>query len=67
MVSSAQRVCRPMGDGGIAREAHEALADDRLWIGTTDGLIHYRPYEEGRQWFYREGERYLVEESFRFL
>ncbi|GMV99425.1 MAG: hypothetical protein AMXMBFR84_05640 [Candidatus Hydrogenedentota bacterium] len=38
----------------IAIDAH-----DRLWIGTTIGAIHYRPYEEGRQWFYRQGERYL--------
>ena len=34
MVSSAQRVRRTMGDGGIAREAPEALADDGLWIGS---------------------------------
>lgn len=33
--------------------------DDRLWIGTSHGLIHHRPYEEGRQWFYRESQRFL--------
>ncbi|MBI2433046.1 MAG: right-handed parallel beta-helix repeat-containing protein, partial [Candidatus Hydrogenedentes bacterium] len=35
-------------------------AQDRLWIGTIKGVIHYRPYEEGRQWFYRQGPRYLL-------
>lgn len=50
------------GRDGLPVESITAIAvdhSDRLWIGTTDGLIHYRPYEEGRQWFYREGERYL--------
>lgn len=32
---------------------------DRIWLGSTRGLIQYRPYEEGRQWYYRAGERYL--------
>jgi len=32
---------------------------DRLWIGTPNGAIHYRPYDSGRQWFYRAGQRYL--------
>jgi hypothetical protein len=39
--------------------AIEVDANDRLWIGTQNGLIHYRPYDGGRQWFYREGLRYL--------
>ena len=50
------------GRDGLPVESITAIAidaADRLWIGTTDGLIHYRPYEKGRQWFYREGERYL--------
>lgn len=50
------------GRDGLPVESITAIAidaNDRLWIGTTDGLIHYRPYEEGRQWFYREGLRYL--------
>ncbi|MBX3178264.1 MAG: hypothetical protein KF886_12955 [Candidatus Hydrogenedentes bacterium] len=34
-------------------------ASDRIWLGSTRGLIQYRPYEEGRQWYYRAGERYL--------
>mgnify|MGYP005842356465 FL=1 len=32
---------------------------DRLWIGTSYGAVQYRPYEEGRQWYYRAGRRYL--------
>ena len=50
------------GRDGLPVESITAItidAADRLWIGTTDGLVHYRPYEKGRQWFYREGERYL--------
>lgn len=50
------------GRDGLPVETVTAIAvdgADRLWIGTTDGLIQHRPYEEGRQWFYREGERYL--------
>ena len=35
---------------------------DRLWIGTSFGAIHYRPYEEGRRWFYRAGRRYLIDD-----
>jgi len=35
---------------------------DTLWIGTTKGAIHYRPHAEGRQWFYRQGERYLPDD-----
>lgn len=38
---------------------------DRLWIGTTHGLVHYRPYEPGRQWFYRAGARYLPGDNVR--
>ncbi|NUM55628.1 MAG: hypothetical protein HUU46_18455 [Candidatus Hydrogenedentes bacterium] len=36
---------------------------DRLWIGTSMGVVHYRPYEEGRQWFYRQGKRYLPDDN----
>ena len=32
---------------------------DQLWIGTSHGAILYKPYAEGRQWFYRAGKRYL--------
>ena len=37
-------------------------ASDRMWIGSTRGLIHYRPYAQGRQWFYRAGPRYLPDD-----
>ncbi|MCP4644571.1 MAG: hypothetical protein GY851_29270 [bacterium] len=50
------------GRDGLPYEDVTALAfdaRDRLWIGTTRGAIQYRPYEEGRQWFYRAGRRYL--------
>lgn len=50
------------GREGLPYEDVTALAigaDDRLWLGTSHGAVHYRPYEEGRQWFYRNGERYL--------
>jgi predicted neuraminidase len=51
------------GREGLPVEDVTALAidkDDRLWIGTSHGVIHYRPYEKGRQWFYRAGKRYLL-------
>lgn len=50
------------GRDGLPVESITAIAvdaNDRLWIGTSHGLVHYRPYESGRQWFYREGLRYL--------
>jgi len=47
--------------------AIEADGKDRLWIGTSHGLIHYRPYESGRQWYYREGPRYLPDNTIRDL
>ncbi len=50
------------GKDGLPVEAITSLAvdgRDRLWIGTDRGLIQYRPYERGRQWFYREGLRYV--------
>ena len=50
------------GRDGLPYEDLTAIAvdqDDQLWIGTTRGLIHYRPQVEGRQWFYRAGQRYL--------
>jgi hypothetical protein len=37
-------------------------ANDHLWIGTTRGLTQYRSYEEGRQWFFRAGKRYLSDD-----
>ena len=50
------------GKEGLPYEDVTAIAideKDRLWIGTTRGAILYRPYEQGRQWFYRAGKRYL--------
>ncbi|MBI4558420.1 MAG: hypothetical protein HY706_12635 [Candidatus Hydrogenedentes bacterium] len=32
---------------------------DEIWLGSTRGSILYTPYVEGRQWYYRAGERYL--------
>ena len=50
------------GRDGLPFEDLTAIAIDdsgQLWIGTTRGLIHYRPDAKDRQWFYRAGERYL--------
>ncbi|MCX5759678.1 MAG: hypothetical protein NTU83_14480, partial [Candidatus Hydrogenedentes bacterium] len=50
------------GKDGLPYEDITALAidpHDQLWIGTTQGAIFYKPYETGRQWFYRAGKRYL--------
>lgn len=33
-----------------------------LWIGSTHGLIHYRPNSAERRWFYRAGPRYLPDD-----
>ncbi len=35
---------------------------DRIWLGSTRGLIQYLPYADGRQWFYRAGKRYLADD-----
>ncbi len=51
------------GTEGLPVEEITALKidnKDRIWIGTTQGAILYKPYEEGRQWFYRAGKRYLI-------
>ncbi|VAX27250.1 hypothetical protein MNBD_IGNAVI01-1631, partial [hydrothermal vent metagenome] len=51
------------GSEGLPVEEITALAidkNDRIWIGTTQGAILYTPYEEGRQWYYRAGKRYLI-------
>lgn len=53
------------GKEGLPYEEVTTLAidkQDRLWIGTTRGAIHYRPYQRGRQWFYRAGKRYLPDD-----
>lgn len=54
------------GRDGLPVEDITALAvddRDRLWIGTSRGLIQYRPYEAGRQWYYRAGRRYLPDDA----
>ncbi|MBI4557210.1 MAG: exo-alpha-sialidase [Candidatus Hydrogenedentes bacterium] len=51
------------GKQGLPVEDVTAIAideRDRIWLGTSRGAIHYRPYESGRQWFYRAGHRYLL-------
>jgi hypothetical protein len=52
------------GKDGLPVEDVTALTfaiNDQLWIGTSEGAILYLPYEKvGRQWFYRAGKRYLV-------
>lgn len=50
------------GRDGLPCENVTAIAVDSrdcLWIGTDHGAVFYKPYEEGRQWFYRAGKRYL--------
>lgn len=54
------------GREGLPVEDITALAfdsQDHLWIGTSAGAILYKPYEEGRQWFYRAGRRYLLDNN----
>ncbi len=50
------------GRQGLPVEDVTALAidaNDHIWIGTSEGAVLYTPYEEGRQWYYRAGKRYL--------
>ena len=54
------------GTDGLPVEEVTSLAidkNDRIWIGTTQGVILYTPYEEGRQWYYRAGKRYLINDA----
>ena len=54
------------GTEGLPVEEITALAidkNDNIWIGTTQGAILYKPYEEGRQWYYRVGKRYLIDDE----
>lgn len=51
------------GDEGLPIEEVTSLAmngRDEVWIGTTQGAILYKPNAEGRQWYYRAGKRYLI-------
>lgn len=53
------------GEDGLPCEDVAALAIDKkdnLWIGTSRGAILYRPYDDGRKWFYRAGKRYLPDD-----
>ncbi len=36
--------------------------DDAIWIGTSEGAILYKPYDNGRKWYYRAGKRYLKDD-----
>ncbi len=50
------------GRDGLPYEDVTALTVDsanNLWIGTSHGVIHYRPDDKDRQWYYRSGPRYL--------
>ena len=54
------------GPQGLPWEELTSLAiskDDAIWIGSTCGVILYTPYVDGRQWFYRVGERYLPDDN----
>lgn len=51
------------GSNGLPVENVSALAidkDDKIWLGTSEGAILYTPYEQDRQWYYRAGKRYLI-------
>lgn len=53
------------GRQGLPREELTSItidSTDRIWLGSTRGLIQYRPYAEGRQWYYRAGQRYLPDD-----
>jgi len=50
------------GRQGLPVEYTTCLTSDgngRLWIGTSHGVVLYQPKADGRQWFYRAGQRYL--------
>ena len=54
------------GTEGLPVENIMALAigkDDNIWIGTKQGAILYKPYADGRRWFYRAGKRYLIDDE----
>lgn len=50
------------GRQGLPVEHTTCLASDgheRLWIGTSHGVVLHQPQAEDRKWFYRAGQRYL--------
>jgi hypothetical protein len=56
------------GRDGLPVESITALASDgngALWIGTDHGAVLFKPYAEGRQWHYRSGKRYLIDNHIR--
>ena len=58
------------GREGLPYEDITALAadpDGNLWIGTSRGVIHYRPNDTERRWFYRAGPRYLPQDDVKKL
>jgi hypothetical protein len=58
------------GRQGLPWEELTAIAvdgQDRLWLGSTRGLIVYRPYGEGRQWYYRITQRYVPDDHIQAL
>ncbi len=53
------------GRDGLPVEELTCIAvdgNDHLWIGSEKGVIHFRPREKERQWFYRQGKRYLPDD-----
>jgi len=40
----------------------EIDGNDNIWIGTTQGAILFKPFDKERQWFYRTGKRYLIDD-----
>jgi hypothetical protein len=54
------------GADGLPVEEITALVidkNDNIWIGTTQGAILYKPYSKERQWFYRAGKRYIINDA----
>ncbi len=54
------------GEQGLPVEEITALridTNDNIWIGTTQGAILHTPYKDGRQWYYRAGKRYLINDT----
>ncbi len=52
------------GKQGLPVESVNCLAidkSDQIWIGTSEGAILYKPYVSDRQWYYRAGKRYLID------
>ncbi len=51
------------GTEGLPVEDVRALvvtSEDHLWIGTSQGAVWFKPDDLARQWYYRAGKRYLI-------